>query len=74
MITGPSTHNQRTESLWKDVFDGVIGFYYELFSFMEENAMLGPFNEIDIAALHFTFIPLLNEKLDAWQHTSCPNN
>ena len=27
-----------------------------------------PFNEIDIAALHFTFIPLINEKLDAWRH------
>ena len=32
MITGPSTHNQRIELLWRDVFDGVIGFYYELFS------------------------------------------
>ena len=74
MITGPSTHNQRIERLWRDVFDGVIGFCYELFSFMEENAMLDSFNETDIAALHFTFIPLINEKLDAWWHTWCPNN
>ena len=68
MVTGPSTHNQRTEHLWRDVFDGVIRFYYELFSFMKENAMLDLFNEVDIAALHFTFIPLINEKLDAWLH------
>ena len=68
MITGPSTHNQRIERLWRDVFDGVIGFYYELFSFMEENAILDLFNEVDIAALHFTFIPLINEKLDVWRH------
>ena len=54
MITGPSTHNQRIERFWRDVFDGVIGFFYELFSFMEENAMLDPFNELDIAVLHFT--------------------
>ena len=52
MITGPSTHNQRNERLWRDVFDGVIGFYYQLFSFMEENAILDPFNKIDIATLH----------------------
>ena len=50
------------------MFDSVIGFYYELFSFMEENAILNPFNEVDIAALHFTFIPLINEKLDVWRH------
>ena len=68
MITGPSTHNQRIECLWRDVSDGVIGFYYKLFSFMEENGILDPFNEVDIAALHFTFIPLINEKLDAWRH------
>ena len=35
---------------------------------MEENALLGPFNEVDIAAFHFTFIPLINEKLDSWRH------
>ena len=68
MITGPSTHNQRIECLWRDVSDGVIGFYYKLFSFMEENGILDPFNEVDIAALHFTFIPLINEKLDTWRH------
>ena len=49
----------------KDMFDGVIGFYYEPFSFMEENVILDPFNEVDIAGLHITFIPLINEKLDA---------
>ena len=50
------------------MFNGVIGFYYELFSFMEENGILDPFNEVNIAALYFTFIPLINEKLDAWRH------
>ena len=68
MITGPSMHNQKIERLWRDVFDGVIGFCYELFSFMKENGILDLFNKIDIAALHFTFIPLIDEKLDAWRH------
>ena len=70
MITGPSTHNQRIKHLWKDVFDGVIGLCYELFSFMEESAILQPFKEVDIAALHYTFTPMINamanEKQDAW--------
>ena len=67
---GPSTLNHRNEPSWRDVFDGVIGFCYELFSFMEENGIRDPFNEVDIAARHFTFIPLINEKLGAWRHAS----
>ena len=51
-----------------DAFDGVLALYYELFSFMEDNELLDPFNEIGIAALHYIFIPLLNNKLDAWRH------
>ena len=68
MITRPSTHNQRIERLWRDVFGGVIELYYGLFLFMKEKAILDPFNEVDIGALYFTFIPLINAKLDAWQY------
>ena len=68
MITGSSTHNQRIESLWRNVFDGVLALYYELFTFMEDNQLLDPFNERDIAALHYIYIPLINNKLDAWRH------
>ena len=67
MITGASTHNQQNEHLWRDVFDGVLALYYKLFTFMEDNELLDPFNEIDIAALHYIFIPLINNKLDVWQ-------
>ena len=68
MITGSSTHNQRIESLWRNVFDGVLALYYELFTFMEDNQLLDPFNERDVAALHYIYIPLINNKLDAWRH------
>ena len=60
MITGSGAHNRK--------IDSVIGLYYELFSFMEENAILDPFNEVDIAAFHYSSIPTINEKLEAWQH------
>ena len=68
MITGASTHNQQNEHLWRDVFDGVLALYYKLFTFMEDNELLDPFNQKDIAALHYIFIPLINNKLDAWRH------
>ena len=68
MITGTSSHNQRIEHLWRDVFDGVLALYYELFTFKEDNELLDPFNEIDIAAPHYISIPIINNKLDAWRH------
>ena len=68
MFTGKSRHNQRIEQFWRDVFEGVLALYFEIFAFMEENAILDFFNEIDLAALHYVYIPLINEKLDAWHH------
>ena len=62
VITRKSTHNQRIERLWRDVYEGVLGLYYELFSFMEQELIMDPLNECDLAALHFVFIPLINEK------------
>ena len=35
---------------------------------MEDNELQNPFNEIDIAALRYMFIPIINNKLDAWRH------
>ena len=67
MITGKSTHNQRIERLWRDVFEGVLCLYYNLFYFMEENNILDPLNEVHIAALHYIFLHKINERLDSWR-------
>ena len=68
MITGKSTHNQRIERLWKDIFGGCLALFYQLFYFMEDNEILDPLNEIHIAALHYVYLEQINERLDAWNY------
>ena len=65
-IAGKSTHNQRVERLWRDVYQGVLAVYYQLFYFMEEEEILDPLNDIHVAVLHHVFLPKIQEKLDIW--------
>ena len=64
MITGKSTHNQRIERLWRDVYEGVLSMYYQLFYFMEDQGLLDPFNNLHIAVLHYVYLQKVNEKLE----------
>ncbi|CAB3995481.1 uncharacterized protein LOC110446871 [Paramuricea clavata] len=67
MITGKSTHNQRVERLWRDIYEGVLGLYYRLFYFMEDQHILNPLNDIHLAALHHVFLPKINNQLEVWK-------
>ncbi|KAK6166823.1 hypothetical protein SNE40_023438 [Patella caerulea] len=68
MITGKSTHNQRIERLWRDVFEGVLAFYYELFYFLEERGILDPLNEVHLYAIHYVYLLRINSKLEIWKN------
>lgn len=65
-IQGSSVHNQRIERLWLDVFNNVLSFYHDLFSGLERENLLDADNEKHIMALHYVFLPLLQQKLNAF--------
>lgn len=67
VITGSSTHNQRIERLWRDVWDGVLGLYYSLFYHLEDEGVLDPLNELDMHALHMVFLPRVNRHIEIWK-------
>ena len=69
---GKSTHNQRIERLWRDLFGGCLSLFYDLFTSMEEQGFLNRDDEAHIWCLHYIFLPIINQHIknwrDAWIH------
>ena len=66
VVVGSSTHNERIERLWRDVFRCVGTVFYSTFKQLEEEEKLDPLNEIDLYCLHRVFLPRINAALDAF--------
>ena len=63
-ITGRSVHNQRIERFWRDMFSSCVSVFYYLFYALENNELLSPTDEVDLFALHYVFLPRINEHLE----------
>ena len=60
VIAGSSTHNERIERLWRDVYRCVVSIMF--FNLESEN----PGNEIDLYCLHFIYLPRINSALESF--------
>lgn len=71
-ICGKSTHNQRIERLWRDVFQQCTMLFYRLFYYMEDHNILDVDNDDHLFSLHYVFLDRINSSLakfvDAWNH------
>ena len=62
-ISGSSTHNQRIERLWRDVYSCVISTFHSLFYYLEQYHGLDPLSDFDLFVLHTVFLPRINHCL-----------
>ena len=71
-LAGSSTHNQRIERLWRDLFCMVCNTFYYTFQAMEESGVLNISNVLHKFVLHFVFTPRINKALlsfvSAWNN------
>ena len=65
-IAGKSIHNVRIERLWRDLYNGCICYFHQLFVLLEEAHYLDPDNPIDIYSLHYTVTKLCPPLSESW--------
>ena len=75
IITGSSTHNERIERMWCDVFRCVGQIFYSLLYQLEDDGFLDPLNpRSGLFCVHYAILPevdrCLQEFMDSWNNHS----
>ena len=68
VLTGLSVHNQRIERLWVDVYTYVSEHFINLFHYFESVNLLNPDCELHLYALHYVFLPRINNCLSRFSN------
>lgn len=67
IVVGKSTHNQRIERLWRDVYRDCLSLFYQIFQYLEMHNILDADNDIHIWCLHMVYLPMINQHLETWK-------
>ena len=62
-IAASSTHNQRKDRLWVDIYLAVAQIYQSLFMSLEQCGQLNVTNVLDLYSLHFVYLPRINDHI-----------
>ena len=71
IITGPSTHNER---LWRDLHRCATRLYYCLFYHLESYNLLDATNDMHLFALHYVYLPRINNTEGILRELEPPTN
>lgn len=69
VITGSSTHNERIERMWRDVYRCVSVSFYDVFRELEDDGHLDVLNEVDMYCLHRVYLQRINHSLISFAET-----
>ena len=64
-LVGSSVHNQRVERLNRTINDNIRTRYGAVFYRLEHSGILDVYSDLDVAILHYVYLPRINESLEA---------
>lgn len=69
VLTGSSTHNERIERLWRDVFQCVGQIFYNILYDLEDDGVFDPLNNDDLFCVHYVFLTQIIQCLQSFMES-----